>query len=691
MKPALTTSICFLLCSHFFAQSITHAWSYGWGSTENDPAPTITVDKEGNVFCASTFDATLDVDPGAGTAIITPTPFTRESYITRFDSAGQFQWVIILRTTSIINIKAILVDPTGSLVCTGDYSGTVDFDPGPGTFNLSSTGTASETFVLKLDLDGHLLWANTTQGTGQKYGSEIATDALGNVYCAGIFTGSGDFDPGPGTEVFTASGFVDGFISKFDTDGHFLWSRHHTGNFQVGIRALETDSQGNVYFGGAFDDRRDFDPGPDSLIITATGAWDAFFQKLDADGNFQWVQTYSNGADNWVFDLRIDSLDDMVITGYYSGTLDFDPGMEESYHTATLFDTYVAKYNANGEWIWDAVFDGTSYDRGNALRLDHNGSIYTTGFFGEEVDFDPGPGNAIIQSTGQSDTDDAFLSILDPNGHFVFARQLGGIGNDLGSSLAVDRWGSILITGGFVGKAGFYPDATATDSITSHGGSDAFLVRWRQCLPTSHVLDTVSCNEIFTSPSGRYIWVADGTYLDTLVNVAGCDSLLTINLTFTILNTAIGVIPELDFLTAVEENATYQWVDCADGYSWIDGETARMFTPQSNGLYAVILDNGICRDTSDCWDWIVAATEDPFSNHACFIFPNPFSDQLKISFSHPQGLIHLALRNLDGITVWQEHRSGKDIEIIDANLNPGLYVLEIKTDAGAFVYKVVKI
>lgn len=691
MKPHLACSALIFLCCHLAAQTITHAWSYGWGSTDFDPTPIITVDQAGNVFSAAFFDTPLDVDPGPGMVTITPTPFTRESYITMIDSAGQFQWVIILRSSSIINIRDILADRQGNLLCTGDFSGTADFDPGPGMFQLTSTGSASEVFVLKLSADGHFIWANATQGTGQKYGYEIATDSMGFVYCAGIFTGSGDFDTGSGTEIFTAAGFVDGFVSKFDADGQFIWSRHHAGNFQVGIFALDVDSKGNIYFGGAFDDRRDFDPGPDSLILTATGAWDAFFEKWDTDGNLLWVHTYSNGADNYVFDMKVDTADQLFITGYYSGTLDFDPGPQSSSHTAILFDTYVAKYNTNGDWIWDAVFEGSSYDRGNAMQIDRNGSVYTTGFFGEQVDFDPGPNTYMLTSTGDSDTDDAFVSVLDADGRFVFARQIGGTANDVGTSLDLDRWGNILVAGGFGGTAGFYPDDSAPDSIQSKGGTDLFLLRWRQCLPTKAVVNAVSCDDLFVSPSGKYQWVMDGTYQDTLVNQAGCDSLLTIHLTFEVLNTAIGVIPELDFLTAVEENATYQWVDCADGYTWIAGETSRMFTPQTDGQYAVILDNGFCRDTSDCWDWIVSGNVDIHTGDFARIFPNPVSDKFYLDFQHPPGQVIVTLYAANGQLLMTQNLLDDRHAIDVADQLPGLFYVQIQTDTGVQFGRLIKI
>ena len=675
---------------HLSAQSVTHEWSIHWGGLDADPGPVLVTDSAGNVYTSGTFIGSVDFNPGPGEAIVQPTPFTREGYISMFDAEGQFQWVAILRTTSAITIRDMITDGVAYLILTGDYVGTVDFDPGPGVFNLTSTGFATETFVLKLTLDGDFVWANTTSGTGQKYGSVITMDAAGNIYGAGIFTGTGDFNTGPGVEEFSAQSFVDGFISKFDADGQFIWSLHHTGSFQIGIYAIAADSEGNFYIGGAFDDIRDFDPGPDSLILTASGAWDGFIQKFDTDGHFLWVNTMANAEDNWVFDLVIDTTDNIIATGYYSGTLDFDPGPEEDIHTAILNDIYVSKHNPAGGLLWVAVFTGTSFDRGNAVALDKNGYIYTTGFFGEEVDFDPGPGNHTLTSTGNLDTDDGFLSILNPDGQFVFGANFGGKENDLGSDLAVDQEGNMVICGAFAGKAAFYPDAGAPDSLLSNGETDVFLLKWNQCLVSQGEISITECDETYTSPSGQFTWVENGTYVDVLINEAGCDSLLTIHLMFADIDSSVVIIPELNLLMAAEPDAMYQWVDCFNNYAFIDGATAQEFTAEASGQYAVILTKDGCVDTSSCVELItdVSLPDPPAGFH---VFPNPFQQDLNILFDMiPSGTI-MQMRNTSGQMVWKARTSGSTQESFHLDLPRGVYFLETNTSSGSTIVPLVRL
>ena len=675
MKTTLLLLLSGVVIPCLFSQPVIHQWSYAWGNQESDPAPTMTIDTNGQVYVAGTFTGNMDFDPGSGETFYQATPFTRESYISKFDAAGQFLWVIIFKTTAIINIKEIIHDQKGHLLATGDFSGTVDFDPGAGNYSLTSTGSASETFIVKLNEDGAFVWANATQGTGQKYGSEIDVDREGNVFCAGIFTGTGDFNPGPGSEVFTAEGFVDGFVSKFDASGQFIWSLHHAGNFQVGINALEVDDDGNVWIGGAFDDIRDFDPGPDSLILTATGAWDGFIQKFSSDGQFVWVETLANGADNWVYDLKSDEEGQLFATGYYSGTLDFDNGPGEATHTAILNDIYIAKYDAAGALQWVSVFEGTSFDRGNSLVLDRNGNVYTTGFFGEEIDFDPGQGLYLLTSTGDNDTDDGFLSVLNPEGQFLFAAQVGGIANDMCGALAIDPEDDILMSGFFTGKAAFYPDQNAPDSLTSKGLNDAFLVKWQQCLPTQGTLDAIACGDSYISPSGQFEWTEEGTYLDTLMNTSGCDSLLTIHLSFVEIDLNIDVVPG-SALIAEETDAAYQWVDCANGFTPIDGATEQTFSPEVSGQYAVILTKAECIDTSACVD-LLTSNRDLIPSARVTVYPNPFHQSFTISCSAMSGINSVSILTMEGTRLYAESRQDRIDEEIYIDLLPGWYLLEI--------------
>ncbi len=111
--------------------------------------------------------------------------------------------------------NSIVVDPSGNVYTTGDFGGTVDFDPGTGTFDLVTNPTyLGDVFIQKLDAAGNFVWARSVGSTRQDDGTDIAVDATGNVYFTGTFSQTVDFDPGAGSFKLTA-GSTDLFVTKW--------------------------------------------------------------------------------------------------------------------------------------------------------------------------------------------------------------------------------------------------------------------------------------------------------------------------------------------------------------------------------------------------------------------------------------------------------------------------------------------
>ncbi|MDP6162158.1 MAG: hypothetical protein QF837_05700, partial [Acidimicrobiales bacterium] len=98
---------------------------------------------------------------------------------------------------------SVVVDSSGNIYTTGDFSGTADFDPGPGTTNLTQNGGGYDAFVSKLNSSGDLVWAKSFGGSKEEESVSVAVDSSGNVYTTGWFRAAGDFDPGPGTTNLT--------------------------------------------------------------------------------------------------------------------------------------------------------------------------------------------------------------------------------------------------------------------------------------------------------------------------------------------------------------------------------------------------------------------------------------------------------------------------------------------------------
>jgi Secretion system C-terminal sorting domain/Beta-propeller repeat len=123
---------------------------------------------------------------------------------------------------------------------------------------------------------------------------------------------------------------------------------------------------------------------------------------------------------------------------------------------------------------WAKSVGGTAYNAGNAMALDADGNVFTTGFFTGTGDFNPGAGTATLTSVG---SDDIFISKLDSTGNFVWAIQMGGTALDHALSLAIDASGNIYIIGEFQGTADFNP-GTGVANLVSLGGYDIFIAKY---------------------------------------------------------------------------------------------------------------------------------------------------------------------------------------------------------------------
>jgi hypothetical protein len=190
----------------------------------------------------------------------------------------------------------ISFDPkgNGAIYTTGRFNGTVDFDPGVETFNLSAAGD-DDIFLSKLDGSGNFIWAKAIGGLNYDIGNSIFVDRAGSgdIYITGRFSDTVDFDSGPGIYNLTAAGDNDIFVSKFDDSGNLLWAKAMGGlSFDVGNSiVVDPNGSGAVYTTGRFSATVDFDPGHDIYNLTSVGSSDIFISKLDGAGNFVWAKT----------------------------------------------------------------------------------------------------------------------------------------------------------------------------------------------------------------------------------------------------------------------------------------------------------------------------------------------------------------------------------------------------------------
>lgn len=300
----------------------------------------VDVDPMGNIAISGTFDDSADFDPGTGTAWLVAAQQT-EIYVARYDNDGNYLWAHRMGGMSNqYDLGAgVASGSDGSVVATGAFGGVATFSST--TFTMTAAGGGRDAYVMKHDSAGNFQWAIPIGGpAGDHYGLDVAIDKDDNVYAAGYFEGTVDFDPGPGTYLLTANTFYDGYLAKYDPDGNFIWALNVGGGYLNFFTGVSTDGIGNVYICGFFSGTADFDPGPNTANLTTLSSdFDACVAKYNvANGAYLWagaLQTTGSTGTSSANMLAVDAAGKAYVTGLYFDANDFDPGPGTDPHIST--------------------------------------------------------------------------------------------------------------------------------------------------------------------------------------------------------------------------------------------------------------------------------------------------------------------------------------------------------------------
>ena len=679
MKKVLTICFLFFLAVKVtFAQGIGYEWTQQLGGSDSEIGRSITTDDEGNSYVAGEFFGTIDLDPGPGIDEVTSSGL-RDIFVVKLNADGEYEWGYKLGNTGNDVARSITTTALGDILITGAFYETIDFDPGPATLNITSAGY-DDIFIQKIDSDGNLLWVKTTGGSGEDQGYGIKEGADGYIYVCGRFDGTTDLDPGASVASFISNGNFDAFVLKLDASGNYIWAKTFGGVLGESALAIDVNSGGDIGISGGFYSTVDFDSGPEVYELTSNGSRDIFVLSLNMDGEFQWVNSIGDINNDEGVGVAIDEIGNIIATGDFQGTVDFDPSSVLAEFTASgILDIFLVKYNADGELVWANTFGGSSIDRGNKLVLDEERNIYLTGSFALLVDFDPGPEVAEFVSVGGYDV---FVLKLDEGGNYLWAKTFGGDFYDEGTNICLGPGGSVFTTGSFDDDADFDP-GSGMDIFSAIDNKDCF-VHKMACSSVFYGTDVVTaCNP--------YTWIDGNTYLTdnntatfTLTEVGGCDSIITLDLTM--VEADVSVTYTEPTIIANASGLSYQWLDCNDGYSPIDGETNQAFTPSENGNYAVEITDGDCIDTSECTvistiglsNWKVLGVN---------IYPNPTKGKFKIT-STANHDYEVYLTDSRGKNLNTYSLKNEELEI-ELKGEKGIYFLMFQSVQGAFYHKIV--
>ena len=706
------------------AQVPVYRWAGKIAGTSSEYSEQIAFDNTGNVYICGRFEATCDFDPSTGSTNLI-SGGSSDMFVAKYSTSGALIWAIKAGSTGTDRANYLTVDGSGNVYVTGYFAATVDFDPGAGVADLTAV-TGSDMFFAKYNSDGNYVWAKAIGGPNTEYGEVIAFDGVDGIYIAGEYSGDSlDLDAGTGvysvyntgTSIFT----YDPFLAKYDTAGNFNWGLSMTGNSTNYPKSLAFDASQNVIVGGYFSGSILVDLVSGSSL-TSNGSSDGFIARFSSTGTY--LSSYNVGGPlaDYLYSI-CENGGNIYATGTYNGIVDFDPGVDTVYYQSKgLADVFVVKFDATGALTWAKSLGGVGADISNSIKLNTNGDVYVTGSFVDSAEFNTGTASTKLTAYGGRD---AFIVKYDASGNLKFAQKLGSALTDYGRGLGIDQNGDIWNTG-YYGAATFYPNQlNLATTLTYSGVNDVYLVKYGECeFPqvTAQPINSGVCpggatgfSLTATAAGITYQWqegTNGGITWNDIVNGGAYSGATTPSLTLTGLTTAfnnrfyrcvisascglsltsgVGILfvgsPDTtvnvngSVLVSAQSNASYQWLDCNNGNSAINGATQQQFIPTTPGSYAVAVTRNGCTDTSSCYTITTIGINDLTAKDVR-IYPVPASESVNIEMvsiaEYEAAIYDLTGRNI----LSDKMKFSSKATLQTDHLDSGIYLIGIRKDGG---------
>jgi hypothetical protein len=440
----------------------SYAWSAVFSGTSTSAASgTLSVAAiDSNTVVMGHFLVNSDLDIGSGVDLRTTS--ATSTFVTRLGVQQQTIWARVLGSTGLVGGRAVVVAGS-SIYVTGLFSGTADFDPGPGSANHTAVGTY-DGFIVKLDGDGNLVWARVLPGgstssivtpTGLSVGSD------GSLAIIGTLSGTADLDPGPGVDSRSSSNGT-GFIVKLNAAGEWQWSRQVSTPAAFvyqssSVYDVSLTADGSVIYGGGFTGTVDLDPTAGQDARTAVAGGDAFITKLASDGSYAWSRTAGGPGSEAATAMALADGTILMVGSYTSAGVVFQ-GQNQSLVQSNN-GMFLVHYASDGSHLGTRIVAGTSTSRVVPRRVFRAGTgALVAGYFSGTVDFDPGAGllsktNTVAGTSGGQE----FVARYTADGDVLWVIPILGAGEASVPSAAFLADGGLAVGDTMVGSADMDP------------------------------------------------------------------------------------------------------------------------------------------------------------------------------------------------------------------------------------------
>lgn len=453
-------------------------WAYRTGSSGWDETYEVEVDDAGNVYATGVYSGTVDFDPSStNTVNLTSVAGTWDVFVTKTDTDGNLLWAKSLGSDNTDNVLGLEIDGNGNVFVTGWYAGTFDADPSGSVVNLTYVG-GSDMFIVKLNSSGGYVWSGQISGTGDDGAFGLSVGPDGSVYASGYFQNSVALDPTGGTDNYTTNGGDDAFLIKMDNNGVYQWGRRIGGTGDDLLRPVEVRPDGMVVAAGIFESNVNLDAVGGSYPATADADRDIFVVKYGADGSFHSAGTMTATGSAAVYGIESDFDNNVVLAGVYSTDIDLDhTAASDMRGNVDASGIFVTKIDLNWNYLWGRTYSGPGFDFLNKASIDPLGNVVVAGTFSQTMDIDPTGGTEPVTATGSTDI---FISLLDPDGNFIWGTRMGGTADITLNSSASSTTADLILGGYFSGTFDADP-WLGYEPLSTAGDNDAFLIKLAHC------------------------------------------------------------------------------------------------------------------------------------------------------------------------------------------------------------------
>lgn len=354
-----------------FAEDGTHVWSKRLGGAGTDFPQKAALGPNDEIYVTGRTSGAVDF--GGGTL----TPAGTDAFLASYAADGSYRWAKLLGgATNNDEGLALATNAAGTVVLSGTFGGTVDFGGGA----LVANGT--DGFVAAFDSAGaHELSLRIDDGSASPdtaYPSDVAIDALGDVYVVGSFNGT--LTPG----ALSSAGGRDVFLLKLDDSAQLVWAkRFGSAGLEFG-QTVDLDGLGNLLITGNLSGAADFGGG--LLSSQQAGFADVFVARFDDEGNHLSSRAFGDVDDQFVGDVVVAADGSTLIGGWTQGDVTVDgvtlvsPGFVQNSFWILLDPMNTA--------VAGAIY--TSSPESNQLRgvaLGPNETVYVGGNYASPLSF----------------------------------------------------------------------------------------------------------------------------------------------------------------------------------------------------------------------------------------------------------------------------------------------------------------